>query len=104
MHPEIVRDAPGDCPICGMALEPRTAMLEEKPSAELRAMTTRFWICVALTAPVLALAMGEFVPGLRDVLSMHLREWIEFALATPVVLWGGRPFFERGWTSVVRCA
>jgi Cu+-exporting ATPase len=102
MHPEIVRDAPGDCPICGMALEPRTVMLEEKPSAELRAMTARFWACVALTAPVLALAMGEFVPALREIFSPHIRGWIEFALATPVVLWGGWPFFERGWNSIIR--
>jgi Cu+-exporting ATPase len=102
MHPEIVRDAPGDCPICGMALEPYGVMLEEKPSVELRTMTTRFWACVALTAPVLILAMGEFVPALRDVISTHTRGWIQFALATPVVLLGGWPFFERGWNSIVR--
>jgi P-type Cu+ transporter len=101
MHPEIVRVAPGDCPICGMVLEPRRVMLEEKPSAELRAMTTRFWVCVALTTPVLAVAMGELIPALHDAVSTHVRGWIEFALATPVVLWGGWPFFERGWNSIV---
>ncbi len=101
MHPEIVRDEPGDCPICGMALEPRAVMLEEKPNVELRSMTIRFWVCVALTAPVLVLAMGEFVPALRETISALIRDWIEFALATPVVLWGGWPFFARGWNSIV---
>lgn len=92
MHPEIVRPGPGSCPICGMALEPRTITAQgEEQNPELRDMTRRFWICVALTAPILALmvfAMGAF-------------PWVEFALATPVVLWGGWPFFERGWRSVV---
>jgi Cu+-exporting ATPase len=101
MHPEILRGAPGDCPICGMALEPRSGMLEEKPGPELRAMTARFWTSVALTAPVLALAMGDHVPAFRDIVSTHARGWIEFALATPVVLWGGWPFFQRGWSSIV---
>ena len=90
MHPEIVQQGPGSCPICGMALEPRTVTAEED-NPELRDMTRRFWICVALTAPILALmifAMGAF-------------PWVEFALATPVVLWGGWPFFELGWRSVV---
>jgi len=102
MHPEILRDAPGDCPICGMALEPRTVALEERPNPELRAMTVRFWASAALAVPILALAMSELVPALREMISMRLRDWIEFVLATPVVLWGGWPFFERGWFSIVR--
>ena len=90
MHPEIVQKGPGMCPICGMALEPRTVLAEEDNS-ELHAMKERFWMCTALTAPILALmifAMGSF-------------PWIEFILATPVVLWGGWPFFERGWRSLL---
>ena len=101
MHPEILRGAVGDCPICGMALEPRSVMHEEKPSLELRAMTGRFWTSVAFTAPVLALAMGEPFPAFRGIVSTHARGWIEFVLATPVVLWGGWPFFQRGWSSIV---
>ncbi len=101
MHPEILRADPGDCPICGMALEPRRVMLEEKPGPELRAMTARFWTSLALTAPVFVLAMGEHVPAFRGIVSTHARGWIEFALATPVVLWGGWPFFQRGWSSIV---
>ncbi|MBX5484025.1 MAG: heavy metal translocating P-type ATPase [Myxococcaceae bacterium] len=93
MDPEIVRDEPGSCPICGMALEPLTVSLEEAPNPELRAMWRRFWASAVLTAPLLALAMWE--PG-----NGALSGWIQAALATPVVLWGGWPFFQRGAASV----
>ncbi len=106
MHPEIVRPAPGSCPICGMALEPRTvtAAVEENP--ELRNMTRRFWVGVALTVPLLAVAMGAMF-GYRLHLDLNLNGvqinlvWLEFALATPVVLWCGLLFFQRFWTSLL---
>ncbi|MGH9779687.1 MAG: heavy metal-binding domain-containing protein, partial [Candidatus Acidiferrales bacterium] len=103
MHPEIVRDRPGACPICGMALEPRTVTLEEEENPELTDMRRRFWVGVALTAPVFFLAMSDLIPGqpVQHALSPALIHWIQLVLATPVVLWGGRPFFERGWASVV---
>src|SRR6266852_826433 len=103
MHPEIVRSAPGTCPICGMALEPRTVGAVEAANPELASMTRRFWSSAILTAPLLLLAMSEMLPGrpVQQALSMHALVWLEFALATPVVLWGGWPFFERGWQSVV---
>src|SRR5579863_1226709 len=104
MHPEIVRPGPGSCPICGMALEPRTVSAEENP--ELRDMTRRFWIAVALTVPLLAVAMGAMF-GFKlsvnlDLNNFHINlAWVEFVLATPVVLWCGLPFFQRFWTSLV---
>jgi P-type Cu+ transporter len=103
MHPQIVRDEPGSCPICGMALEPRVVTLEEEESPELKDMKRRFWVSVALTLPVLFLAMSEMIPGqpIQHTLSPRLLTFIQFALATPVVLWGGWPFFERGWASIV---
>src|SRR5262245_17364913 len=103
MHPQIVRDEPGSCPICGMALEPRVVTLEEEENPELKDMKRRFWVSVALTLPVLLLAMSEMIPGrpIQHALSPRLLTFIQFALATPVVLWGGRPFFERGWASIV---
>ena len=102
MHPEIVRSEPGSCPICGMALEPRTVAVEED-NAELRSMTRRFWVSVALTSPILALMISEMLPGkpLQNWLGPHALLWVQFILATPVVLWGGWPFFVRGWQSVV---
>jgi Cu+-exporting ATPase len=101
MHPEIVRDQPGNCPICGMALEPRDATIDTA-SPELINMTRRFWIGVALTLPLLAVMVSDILPGhpIQRLLSGALLGWIEFALATPVVLWAGWPFFERGWESV----
>ncbi len=103
MHPEIVRSGPGNCPICGMALEPRTVTAQEEENPELRDMTRRFWISLALTAPLLAVAMADMLPGMQ--VQHQLPEgWlprIELLLATPVVLWGGWPFFQRGWASVV---
>ena len=100
MHPQIVQMGPGSCPICGMALEPKIISLDDKPDAELVYMTRRFWICVLLTVPVLALAMLEMAPGFQRVISPRMSLWIQFALATPVVVWGGFPFFQRGWASV----
>ena len=101
MHPEVVQDGPGTCPICGMALEPMMPSGEEE-NPELKDMTRRFWVSLALTLPVFALAMGEMVPGnpVGKVLSAELAVWIQAVLATPVVLWGGGPFFVRGWQSV----
>jgi Cu+-exporting ATPase len=103
MHPEIIRPGPGNCPICGMALEPRTVTAKEEENPELREMTRRFWISLALTAPLLAMAMGDMLPGMpmRSVLPIDWLSWIELVLATPVVLWGGWPFFQRGWTSII---
>lgn len=103
MHPEVVRNAPGSCPICGMALEPRTASLAETENPELTEMSRRFWIGVALTFPLLLIGMSELIPGLKLETLLSMRSWrlIEFALATPVVLWGAWPFFVRAWQSVV---
>jgi P-type Cu+ transporter len=100
MHPEIVRSEPGSCPICGMALEPRTVTAAAEDNPELHNMSRRFWISVMLTAPLLAIAMGSMIwPG--QLGESHNLIWIEFALATPVVLWCGLPFFQRFWTSLV---
>jgi Cu+-exporting ATPase len=101
MHPQIVREEPGSCPICGMALEPMTVALEgEEEDPELRDMTRRFWVSTVLTIPLVVLAMAHLVPALAHVIDPRVRVWIELALATPVVLWGGWPFFVRGWNSV----
>ena len=103
MHPEIIRDGPGSCPICGMALEPLTVSLEEEENHELKDMTRRFWIAVVLTIPVLALGMSELIPGqpLQRLVPMSMLQWAQLALASPVVLWAGWPFFVRAWQSVV---
>ncbi len=103
MHPEIVRSEPGSCPICGMALEPRTVTAAEEENPELRDMTRRFWISVGLTVPLLAIAMADMLPGMpvQRVIPGGWLPFIELILATPVVLWGGWPFFQRGWASVV---
>jgi Cu+-exporting ATPase len=102
MHPEIVQDHPGNCPKCGMALEPRTVAAQED-TTELDAMTRRFWVSTALALPVFLLAMvADLAPAwLPAAISMKTVQWVEFALATPVVLWGGWPFFVRGWRSLV---
>jgi len=106
MHPEIVRLSPGSCPICGMALEPRTVTAQEEENPELREMMRRFWISLALTAPLLTVAMVDMLPGMpvQHMLPNGWLPWIEMVLATPVVLWGGWPFFQRGWTSIVNRA
>jgi P-type Cu+ transporter len=104
MHPEIVMDAPGSCPICGMALEPRTVTAEEEKNPELVSMTRRLWISTALTIPILLIAMSNLIPGMSPLMrwaSPRTWQWFEWILATPVVLWGGWPFFVRGWRSVV---
>ena len=100
MHPEIVRDQPGSCPICGMALEPRTVIAVEPENPELRQMSRRFWASLALTIPLLAIAMGHMAPSLAHAFPRWLATWGELVLASPVVLWGGWPFFQRAWTSI----
>ena len=102
MHPQIRQAGPGTCPICGMALEPVEATAETQPNHELADMTRRFWIGLALTLPVFIMEMGSHIPGLslHDVVPPQASIWIQFMLATPVVLWAGRPFFQRGWASV----
>ncbi|MBI4166354.1 MAG: heavy metal translocating P-type ATPase [Acidobacteria bacterium] len=103
MHPEVAKAEPGACPICGMALEPRTVTLEEEKNPDLEDMTRRFWISAVLTLPVLLLAMSEMIPGqpVQHALPGWLFAGIQLGLTTPVVLWGGWPFFERGWRSIV---
>ena len=100
MHPQIRRNAPGNCPICGMALEPVHG--ETGPSPELIDMTRRFWIGAALAVPTVILEMGGHFPGLslHHYVSPQISIWLQFLLATPVVLWAGWPFFVRGWASV----
>ncbi len=100
MHPEIRQIGPGTCPICGMALEPEIATAETGPNPELVDMTRRFWVGLALTAPVFVLEMGQHLFGLH-LLNQTVSNWIQFAFATPVVLWAGWPFFLRGWQSLV---
>ena len=103
MHPQVVRDEPGSCPICGMALEPRTITLDTEKDPELVEMTRRFWVGVVLSLPLFLIGMSDFLPGrpLERFVSMQTLVWIEFVLATPVVLWGGWPFFVRAWQSLV---
>jgi P-type Cu+ transporter len=103
MHPEVRQMGPGSCPICGMALEPVTATLEPQENHELRDMTRRFWWSVVLTAPMLGFMVVEMLPGhlLPRTFGGRAVNWIELAIATPVVLWGGWPFFVRGWASIV---
>ena len=102
MHPQIVRDAPGSCPVCGMALEPREVSAEDS-NPELADMTRRLWISIALAVPMLALMVSAFMPStpMQHLFSPRIWSWIEFALTTPVVLWCGFPFFVRGWQSGV---
>jgi Cu+-exporting ATPase len=103
MHPQIVRDEPGTCPICGMALEPQTVTLDEPLDPELASMTRRFWIGLALTLPLVVLSMLEMIPHSPLALAAHGPQWmpwVQLALATPVVLWCGLPFFQRGWVSI----
>ena len=103
MHPQVRRNEPGNCPICGMTLEPLNAAAASGMSPELRDMTRRFWIGAALTAPMLVLEMGAHLQGLNlhHYVSAALSMWIQLALGTPVVLWAGWPFFERAWASVL---
>jgi Cu+-exporting ATPase len=103
MHPEVVKDAPGACPMCGMALEPRTAVPGEQPDPELENMKRRLLWSAVLTVPVFLLGMSEMLPGqpVQRWLSPSAFAWVQLVLASPVVLWGGWPFFQRGWASVV---
>ncbi|MDK2748873.1 MAG: heavy metal translocating P-type ATPase [Brevundimonas sp.] len=100
MHPEIRQEGPGSCPICGMGLEPETVTAEAPLNHELVDFTRRFWIGLVLTLPVFALEMGGHLTNLHMLIPGQMSNWIQFALATPVVLWCGLPFFERGWTSL----
>lgn len=101
MHPQVRRSGPGSCPICGMALEPVRISVEAGPSRELTDMTRRFWVAAAVTVPVVVLEMGrQLIPGLDEAVSGTTSVWAQLALATPVVLWAGWPFFVRGWASV----
>jgi len=102
MHPQIVRDRPGNCPICGMTLEPKTVTVEET-NPELDTMTQRLWIGIGFTLPLLAVMISDLLPGhpIQHLLAGRRLGWVEFAFATPVVLSGGWPFFQRGWTSIV---
>ncbi|MGE0823483.1 MAG: heavy metal translocating P-type ATPase [Candidatus Binatia bacterium] len=103
MHPEVIRAEPGPCPICGMALEPRTMAAEEETNPELVDMTRRFWGSLLLTVPLFLLVMAEMIPGrpVQQVISARVLTWVQLLLATPVVLWGGWPFFQRGWASII---
>jgi Cu+-exporting ATPase len=102
MHPEIVQEGPGDCPICGMALEPMRPSLDDGPNPELVDFTHRFWVSAALSVPLLILTMGPMLGlPIRDWIGERTAVWLEFALATPVVLWAALPFFRRGWASIV---
>src|SRR4051812_7683271 len=101
MHPEIRQVGPGSCPICGMALEPEVASLDAPPNPELADMTRRFWVGLVLALPAVVLEMGGHLVGGHGFLDKTLSNWIQFAFATPVVLWAGWPFFVRGWQSLV---
>src|SRR6185437_4054104 len=100
MHPQIRQDHPGNCPICGMALEPEVATEATGPSAELVDMTRRFWVALALSIPVFALEMGGHLIDLHRFVPDSTSNWIQLALTSPVALWAGWPFFERGWASL----
>ncbi len=102
MHPEVRQATPGSCSICGMALEARTVTKEEAANPELIDMSRRFWLCLPFAAIVMGLAMSDMIPGqpLQQALGPRAINWLQFVLATPVVLWGGRPFFERAWHSL----
>ena len=106
MDPEVLETKPGACRICGMALEPKVVSLEDERNPELEDMTRRFWICLGPSLLVMLLAMVDMVPGLSlpQALTGSTRNWVQWLLATPVVLWGGWPFFQRGWSSVVNRA
>src|ERR1700722_13789815 len=103
MHPQIRHKGPGNCPICGMTLEPLAVTVEEDANVELQDMSRRFWVGLVLTVPVFFLEMGSHLPalGLHHLVSPETSSWIQFALSTPVVLWAGWPFLQRGWVSVL---
>jgi len=102
MHPEIEQDHPGDCPKCGMRLEPKSVATEDEGDSEIRSLSLKFWIALALTIPVLVIAMGHWVGlDVEAVVPKRVSKWVEFALTTPVVLWAGSLFFVRGWKSII---
>ncbi len=103
MHPEVVQEGPGDCPICGMDLEPMIVTTDQKPDPELGSMTRRFYISACFSLPVFFIAMSDMIPGqpLQQQVSASLLIWIQLILSTPVIIWAARPFFARGWRSVV---
>ena len=101
MHPQIRQVGPRNCPICGMTLEPEVATLDTGPSADLVDMTRRFWVGLVLAVPVFALEMGGHLAGMHMMLPAGISNWTQLVLATPVVLWAGWPFFERGWASLM---
>ena len=103
MHPEVKQDTPGDCPKCGMALEPATVTKSPGEDQELKSMTLRFWVCLVFTLPVFIFSMSDMIPGLplHEWISKQSGHWLQLVLSSPVVLWGGWPFFQRGWKSVV---
>src|SRR5882724_7211984 len=102
MHPEIEQDHPGPCPKCGMTLAPKMIGAgDEEEQKEIRSLSRKFWSALVLTIPVLFIAMGHAIPGLHAVIPKQISKWIEFALATPVVLWAGDFFFTRAWRSIV---
>lgn len=104
MHPEIVRSEPGSCPICGMALEPRIVTTEEEESPELIDLARRFKVSIVLAVPLLSIAMSDLIPGqpLQSAVSTAVLKYLQLVLATPIVLWGGWPFFQRAWASIVK--
>ena len=104
MHPEVEQDHPGQCPKCGMTLEPKTVGgVDEHEQHEIRSLSVKFWVGLGLTIPVLILAMGQYIPALnlQSLIPMAVSKWLELILSTPVVLWAGGMFFERGWRSIV---
>ena len=104
MHPEIEQDHPGQCPKCGMTLEPKTVGgVDEEEQREIRSLTIKFWTGLGLTMPILFLAMGKYIPGLdlQALIPMAVSKWLELILVTPVILWAGAMFFERGWRSII---
>ena len=103
MHPEIEQDHPGECPKCGMTLEPKTVSIDEEEQREILSLARKFWSALLLTIPVLFIAMGHAIPGVHidSIIPKQIGKWIEFALATPVVLWAGGFFFTRAWRSIV---
>lgn len=100
MHPQVRQNKPGNCPICGMTLEPETITGDERKNPELADMTKRFWIGLLLTLPVLVLEMGAHLFDVHRFVTGTTSNWVQLVLATPVVLWSGKPFFERGWESL----
>ncbi|CEF49170.1 unnamed protein product [uncultured bacterium] len=104
MHPEVEQDHPGQCPKCGMTLEPKTVGgVDEHEQHEIRSLSVKFWVGMGLTIPVLILAMGKSIPtlNLQTLIPMAVSKWVELILSTPVILWAGAMFFERGWRSLV---